>query len=238
MNRTLIPIMLLNFFQWSVSILIILFTVCLTSHLDASQNIIRTSNISINKQTKTIHIQSRLAIKNGILEYFLVGEQGKTYESVFKVSENKPSDLNFALLLIGCEPLNYQTFCEINSQKNAFEILTQHHKKSLVKISVLYKNKRIKMKQLLKNRENQEHQFCWVYTGGYFLKDNHYAGDIELSFIGIWADRTSVLNLCSQLKNPYQGNYGYEIAVDPEKMAINSEVEIVIERRIHKKSEK
>jgi len=230
MNSSLLPIVSQIFFQWNIFFLIILLNVCSTSHLNAAQDIIRTNNISINKQKKTIHIQSKLAIKKGILEYFLVGDHGKTYESVFKVSDNKPSDLNFALLLIGCEPVNYQTFCDIKTQKNAFEIFTQKYKNSLVNIYVLHKKKRLEIEQFLKNREGQDQKNIWVYTGGHFLKDNRYAGDIELSFIGIWADRTAVINLCSQLKNPYQGNYGYELDVDPEKMAINTDFEIIIKK--------
>ncbi|MCP3954596.1 MAG: hypothetical protein GY697_20610, partial [Desulfobacterales bacterium] len=62
-------------------------------------------NIHIDKVKKEIRIPVRLAINEGILEYLLVGEHGKTYESVFKVAGNKPSELNFALLLLGAEPL-------------------------------------------------------------------------------------------------------------------------------------
>jgi len=211
-------------------LLIFLSTFFFDSILNASTNIIRSDNISINKQTKTIIIQSKLAIKKGILEYLLVGDYGKTYESIFKVSENKPSDLNFALLLIGCEPMNYRTFSDIKQKKNALEILTKNHKNSLLKISFLCNNKHFKFEELIKNRERQGHKIFWVYTSGFFFKDNRYAGDIELSFIGIWADQSAVINLCSQLKNPYQGNYGYELSIDKQNINLKSDVEIIIEK--------
>jgi len=216
-----------NYLSFLIILAIITF---LSSHLNASSNVIKTANISINKQAKTVIIQSKLAIKKGILEYLLVGDYGKTYESIFKVSENKPSDLNFALLLIGCEPMDYRTFSDIKKKKNALEILIKNHKKSLLTISFLNNNKRFKFEELIKNRERQDHKTFWVYTGGFFLKDNRYAGDIELSFIGIWADQSAVINLCSQLNNPYQGKYGYELSIDKQNVNLKSDVEIIIEK--------
>ena len=66
------------------------------------QNIIKLNNILVDKIKKEIRISAKLAVTEGILEYLLVGNHGKTYESVFKIGDNKPSELNFALLLIGC----------------------------------------------------------------------------------------------------------------------------------------
>lgn len=196
----------------------------------ASDNIIKTGNIEINKQTKVITIHSRLAIEKGILEYLLVGDHGKTYESLFKVADNKPADLNFALLLIGCEPLDFQKFVKIKQQQNAIEILKKNHPDSLLNISIVHKASSINLNKLIKNRETKTNSFTWVYTGGYFLKDNRYAGDLELSFIGIWSDQSAVINLCSLLKNPYKGFFGYETCIKPDNIKINEELKLIIQK--------
>jgi hypothetical protein len=196
--------------------------------LEATDNIIKTGNIAINKQTKIITIQTRLAIEKGILEYLLVGDHGKTYESLLKVADNKPSDLNFALLLIGCEPIDYQTFIKIKNKKNAIDILKKNYPNSLLNVSIIYKKRTIDLNKLINNRETKKNSFYWVYTGGYFLKDNRYAGDLELSYIGIWSDRSAVINLCSDLKNPYQGNFGYETHIQDWVFNVNDVLELVI----------
>lgn len=129
--------------QYSICIIFTLSFFINLSDVTASQNVIKTQNISINKKTKEIKIFSSLAIQQGILEYLLVGDHGKAYESVFKVSENKPSELNFALLLIGCVPLEYETFLEIKQKKNGFDELLRHHKKSLLQISIARNKKKL-----------------------------------------------------------------------------------------------
>ncbi|ETR69544.1 MAG: hypothetical protein OMM_09500 [Candidatus Magnetoglobus multicellularis str. Araruama] len=154
----------------------------------ASQNKITIANISIDKTTKEIRIKSTIAILNGILEYLLVGEHGKTYESVFKISDNKPSELNFALLLVGFIPLDFQTFLKIKQSKNGKEVLLSKYKDSLLRITFVTNNQSYDLNYFLHNRENQETDFPWVFTGGLFYKNNRYAGDFELSYIGIWAD--------------------------------------------------
>ncbi|KPA13257.1 hypothetical protein MHK_006563 [Candidatus Magnetomorum sp. HK-1] len=198
--------------------------------LEATDNIIKTGNIAINKQTKIITIQSRLAIKKGILEYLLVGDHGKTYESLLKVSDTKPSDFNFALLLIGCEPLDYQKFIKIKNQKNGIDILKKKYPNSLLNITIVNKNRATDLNKLINNRETKNNSFFWVYTGGYFFKDNRYAGDLEMSFIGIWSDRLAVVNLCSHLKNPYHGNFGYEAYIQNERFNVNDVFELIIKR--------
>jgi len=196
----------------------------------ASQNKISIANISINKTTKEIKIKSKAAILFGILEYLLVGDHGKTYESVFKISDNKPSELNFALLLVGFVPLDFQTFVKIKQSKNGKEVLFSKYKDSLLRISFVTNNQSYELNHFLHNRENLKTDFPWVFTGGFFDKNNRYTGDFELNFIGIWADPTAVVNLFSNHKNPYQGNFGFEIKKTNQPFKMDQDVEIIIRR--------
>ena len=220
-------ILLLNIFCLFIVFITILFTIDLPC-IGASQKDITIGNISIKKDTKEIRIQSKLAIRLGILEYFLVGDHGKTYESIFKVSDNKPSELNFALLLLGFAPLDYQTFLRIKQQKNYINEFVTHHRKSLLSISIATKKQTYDISAFLKNRENTKTEFLWVFTGSYFTINNQFAGDYELNFIGIWPDRSAVINLCSNLKNPYQGKYGFELT--SKNFDLKQDFEIIIRR--------
>ena len=58
--------------------------------------------IKIFKKEKKIEVEGSVCINYGILEYFIVAKDGRTYESVF-VIDCLPSYLNTALLLIGAK---------------------------------------------------------------------------------------------------------------------------------------
>jgi hypothetical protein len=195
------------------------------------QHIIELNNILVDKVKKEIRIRAKLAVTEGILEYLLVGNQGKTYESVFKVGDNKPSELNFALLLIGCKALDFDEFLGLKGEGNGPAILSTNHRQSLLEIDFLQDGKKFDLQRLVINREKTGRQFIWIYTGGFIIKDHGYAGDLDFSYIGIWPDRVAVINLLSDLKNPYQGDFGYEINKALEKeLKVDQNFEIIIRR--------
>lgn len=195
------------------------------------QNIIRLNNILVDKINKEIRISAKLAVTEGILEYLLVGNHGKTYESVLKVGDNKPSELNFALLLIGCKALGFDEFLGLKDEGNGSAILSAKHRQSLLEINFFQDGKKFDLQRIVIDREKSGKPFIWVYTGGVLIKDHGYAADLEFSYIGIWPDRVAVINLFADLKNPYQGDFGYEInKALKEVLAVDQNFEIVIRR--------
>ena len=194
------------------------------------KNIVRLNNISVNKINKEIRIQAKLALTEGILEYLLVGNQGKAYESVFKVPDNKPSELNFALLLIGCKALKFERLLELKNESGGLEELLKNHKESILEIEFLKSGRKVDMQSLLRNRERSVNRLVWVYTGGVMVENHGYAGDLELSYIGIWPDIVAVINLFSSLKNPYSGDFGLEMNSGNKDLKIDQEFEILIRR--------
>ncbi len=194
-------------------------------------DIIQLNNISIDKETKEIRIKAQLAIKEGILEYFLVGNEGKTYESVFKVFGCKPSDLNFALLLIGCKPMSFETMLDLIQETDGAEKLLKNYKDSLLDLEIVFTGKKLETPQLMRNRENTTDPLFWVYTGGVFIPDHGYAGDLELSYISVWPDATTPINLFAKMKNPYSGDFGFEVNKYNTALKIDQNFEIVIRRR-------
>lgn len=201
------------------------------SDFSKGKDIVELNSITIDKAKKEVRIKAQLAIEEGILEYFLVGDQGKTYESVFKVIGNKPSELNFALLLIGCKPFEFERLMKLIQEKKASPKELKGHEQSLLEIEVYKDGKKFPFTRLVKDREGSGKPLIWIYTGGYFTPDNRYVGDMELSYIGFWPDPSTVINLFSTLGNPYQGNFGFEMNRDNKALKVDQDFELVIRRR-------
>jgi hypothetical protein len=171
------------------------------------------NNITIDPVKKEIRIACKLALKEGILEFFLVDEWGNTYESVFKSTGNKPSELHFGLLLLGFEPVSFKTYYDLLKDPKALSILKE--KKCLLECIVEKEGKRISLSSLIENREpDKDTHLTWVFTGASFTKENKYTADFSFSYISIWPMMESVINLLSAAGNPYRGDFGYEMAKD------------------------
>ena len=190
---------------------------------------VRLQQMVIDKVNREIRFRAKVALREGILEYLLVGADGKTYESVFQVDGNKPSDLTFALLLIGAEPLPADRFSQILARPNGEALLVEKHGASLLTIDLFTGDRRLDISGFIRCREAAPPPLRWVFTGGGFLPDNRYAGDLEASFIAIWPDPSAPVSLFSTLGNPYRGPYGYEMNADSPALALET-IEIVIRR--------
>jgi len=231
MNRLSPPIKIV-----SVLILLLFFIIIpsgelqgggINTELSNKKNIISLNNIIVNKINKEIRVKVKLAINSGILEYFLVGDHGKTYESLFKISDNKPSDLNFALLLIGCKPLDHDVFINLLNEKDGLNKLRADHRGSMLEIEIFKGNRKVPWQQLVVDREGKNHNPVWVYTGGFFLQGNRYAGNLEMSYIGIWLDRSVVINQFSTHQNPYRGGFGFEMN---QGLTVDEDYELLLRR--------
>jgi hypothetical protein len=213
---------------WFIAILFFFqFFAVLHAEKPINSNKVEINHIQIDKQKKEIRLKASLSITQGILEYLLVSEYGKTYESIFKISENMPSELNFALMLIGCEPMPFKLVQHFKSGGDAIHQLKKKYPKSFLDIRFLVNGKSIDIFQLIENRQKTKETLYWVYTGGFFDQKNKYAGDIELSYIGIWPDKSAPVNLISKNGNPYQGQMGFEMNIKNQEINKDSVIEIV-----------
>jgi hypothetical protein len=168
-------------------------------------------NISIDAVKKEIHIKTRLAIKHGILEFLLVDNSGKTYESALKIDSCKPSDLHTAILLLGIEPVQWSAFIDaINNKTTAQEFITAFPYCALT-IEINHQGTSTGINQLIKSREKDEIENVWVFTGSFFTGDQHYAADLKHSYISVWPDESAVINIYSTHGNPYQGRFGFRM---------------------------
>ncbi|MBU2488423.1 MAG: hypothetical protein KKA60_03435 [Proteobacteria bacterium] len=193
--------------------------------------VITINNLTIDKKNKEIRLAVRTAIDHGVLEYFAVGDVGKTYESVFKIADTKPSDLNFALLLLGFAPMDFDAFQKAAAGEGGLAALAAEHPDSLLSIEIQKDGKTVDPYALIKDREGKNSPMVWVFTGGYFRKDGRYAPDWIWNFAAIWPDPASVLNLFSNQENPYRSNGGLMMNEAGEKLETDIPYTLVLRRR-------
>ena len=196
---------------------------------ESPEDTIQMGSITIHKITKQVSIRVRTAIDQGVLEYLLVGDHGKAYESAFKVDNSLPSKLNFALLLIGIEPLDYNKAHTLARNENGIQTLLTNHKNSLVRISLHKGGNAVDLSRVIHDREESASQLIWVFTGSRFTRDGRYLGDITLSYIGIWPDSSAVVNLFSGRGNPYQGEFGFVMNEENQNLKKDQEYELILE---------
>ena len=69
---------------------------------EISPGIFEIGQIHLDQKTRTIRFPGELNLHEGVLEYLLVTPQGSTHESLL-VSDVRPSDVHFAMLLLGAK---------------------------------------------------------------------------------------------------------------------------------------
>jgi hypothetical protein len=66
-------------------------------------NSFRIGPVEFDQRTRTVTIPARTAVRTQVVEYALVTERGKAYESLFTTTAS-PTDLHLAFLLLGVVP--------------------------------------------------------------------------------------------------------------------------------------
>ena len=154
---------------------------------------------------KFIEATGKISLADGeILEFVAVEAKGRDYESLLTL-DSRPSTMQFALLLIGCEPgarphaakpgekTGTPLTIEIEWQRNG-----QTHR---MPVETLLLDRRTKTS--LKNMP-------WIFTGSYFTKSvvdgrQIFQSDEEQAFLALWWCPSIIINLDSEFGNPYRG---------------------------------
>ncbi|MBM3859950.1 MAG: hypothetical protein FJ395_09905 [Verrucomicrobia bacterium] len=135
----------------------------------------------------------KVARTNDLLEFIAVEPEGRDYESLLTL-DCKPSALQFALLLIGCET------------------------GGVLRIEAEYKHKRVPIEQWLIDRKTKKPPtgLRWKFNGSYFSKNPIteqpvFLADAEQAHIVLWWQPSIVINLADDRGNPYRGDdQGFE----------------------------
>ncbi len=162
-------------------------------------------------EKKFVEATGKVVLTDGILEFIAVETGGREYESLLAL-DCKPSALQFALLLIGCEPGTVPQLAKAG-QKIGDRLTLE------VAWEVEGKPKRLPAEQLLVNRKTKKRpaKLPWIFTGSHFATDplsgrEVFLPDAEQAFISLWWSSAVVINLGGEYGNPYRGDdQGFEV---------------------------
>jgi hypothetical protein len=172
-----------------------------TAELQRAGNEIRLPGLVIHDTAPPyVEAAAAISITNGILEFIAVEPEGRDYESLLTVTA-KPSALQFALLLIGCET---------GTVKQA---------KSNIAIEIEHNGKRFPVEQWLIDRKTKQPpaNLRWVFNGSYFAinpltEKPAFRADSEQAHIALWWQPSIVVNLADERGNPYKGDdQGFDV---------------------------
>lgn len=180
---------------------------------------LRVGEVFVDRLNRFVEVPARLNMKEGILEYYGVGPNGKTHESVL-VTLAEPSHVHLGLLLIGSEPREW------HKQVDPYTPLSVKREGTRLDLRIKFTDPKTgKLREepgeiWLYNRKAKKapEPLSWHFQGSRFW-NNRYVADLDRSMIGLIGDETTVVTVGSDAGNPYHGDsLGYEMntAVLPE----------------------
>lgn len=159
---------------------------------------------------KYIEAEGAAALTNGILEFVACEPGTRDYESLLTL-KCKPSALQFALLLIGCNPGPNPE--EAKEGQKAGDRLDLE-----VEWTANGKTQRLPVERFLINRKTGQvpKDLPWYYTGSKFVKGIEgkevFLADSEQAHISLWWYPGLLINVGGKFGNPYNGpEEGFEV---------------------------
>jgi len=196
-----------------------------------SETEIKLPGITINRTTREVRIEATACLESGILEYLVCRPNTFEHEAIFTTAA-KPELVHAALLLAGLKPTP-----QLRGLTELWWDKALKQEDSRVKIEVEWKGeggmKRVNLTSMLRSREGTEDdpgakdpakeegkaevQDAWVFAGSFMHVDEEsgariYAANLSGIMVGIWPDRSTVIQYGVASGNPYEGeNLGMEI---------------------------
>jgi hypothetical protein len=182
-----------------------------TSELARAGSVINLPGLTIHGgDHRFIEARGRFALTDGILEFIAVEPHGRDYESLLTL-DCKPSELQFALILIGCES------GAVPQQAKAGEKIGDRLQLE-VEWEAGGKTTRVAVEKLLRDRRTKKTpaDVPWIFSGSYFVKDfdgrEVFMADADQAFVALWWSSSVLINVGGEYGNPYRGgNQGFEV---------------------------
>jgi len=157
-------------------------------------NTFQIGHVEFDKLARTISFPARVAIRADVIEYALVSEQGKTYESLL-ATEATPVEVHLAALLLGMKQTEVQ---------GEFNTAQAPPATSAVRIEVAWNAQRRETRCALSDlvvlreegREGAETRFeleKWLYNGSVFRRSG-FAAQREGSLVSLIRDPSALIN--------------------------------------------
>lgn len=191
--------------------------------------------VLVDQATGEVRIDGQICIEQGILEYLAVADEGKTYESLFRL-HCRPSQLNAAMLIAGyvagvvppelrgdfvpeavtTAPARPEGAPSVMAPpKDYWQRAASRPTQVRIDVDVRQPDgtwRRRPIEGFLIDRGNRRPPapLAWAFTGSFFAKDSAtgrevFVADVERSVIALWYDPTALLNLLRDVGNPYRG---------------------------------
>ncbi|HSI64990.1 MAG TPA: YdjY domain-containing protein [Candidatus Saccharimonadia bacterium] len=179
--------------------------------------------IKINSATREVRVPAQVNMTEGILEYALVHEHGKTHESLLRTTAS-PTELNVALLLSHFEPHLKEAakfLAEPSEQvKTRMAQPMEHEGANRMRLTLEWKDASGKAQSApisawIRDKHTGKPATAaeWIYTGS-FISQTGFAAEHDGSHIAIYFDLISLVNFPDK-NNSSDENWLVESAAMP-----------------------
>ena len=196
---------------------------------EVSPGVYEIGRLRLDQKARTVTFPGELNMNDGNLEYLLVTERGSTHESLL-VSDVTPSDLHFAMLLLGAKGSGQQAGALPPAQIDASFLKTAPKLKGdTISIAVRWKagdvEKSAPVEDWLINTDAKKpaERGPWIYNGSMF-NAGHFMAQIEGAHAALVTYPAALIN------NPRKGNDNDQIWIVNTKAVppVKTPVDIVI----------
>jgi hypothetical protein len=203
----------------------------ITNELTRAGSVVSLPGLTIHGgENKFVEASGKMALTDGILEFIAVEAKGRDYESLVAL-DCKPSELQFALLLIGCETGAVPGHAKAGERSGSSLVLELEWQDE-------GRTRRTPVEQLLVDRHTKKAPdgLPWVFNGSYFAKSpitdrDVFQADEERAFIALWWEPSVLINLGAEYGDPYRGNkQGFEVKTSsvPSK---DTPIKLIVRKR-------
>jgi hypothetical protein len=168
---------------------------------EVAPGVLEYNGVRLDKKNHRVSFPATVSFRDGLLQYLLVNEKGKTYESLFKTAV-QPRDIHVALLLIGLKD-DAKANAEEPAPPQYLDADYLHSAPKLkgapVLLSVAWtqdgKKKEAPAEDWILNLQTNHPMSSgpWTYNGS-MVQDGVFLADQELSIIAVVTDPTALVN--------------------------------------------
>jgi hypothetical protein len=181
--------------------------------------------IQINKEKRTVTFPAEINMRDGMLEYLIVAETGKTHESLLS-TKIAPYDIQVAMLLLGVAPAG-KADAEPPGQLNKEYLRSAPELKGeKVSLFLAWAGHRVRAEDLIWNLEANApmSEGPWTYNGSE-LYDGRFLAQVDGSITALVRDSAALMN------NPRPGNDDDQIweAYSKETPPVGTAVDVIVE---------
>jgi len=161
---------------------------------EVNDHTFRIGGVTLDKLDRSVRFPATVNLREGAIEYFLVHESGKAYESLFTTKVN-PYDIHLAMLLLGVKAPTEVT--EAPPEQITMDTLKSSPavKGDAVEVSVFYKNQKLPAENFILNTQEGKEMTRgpWAYTSSVLYK-GQFLAKTEGSIIALVTDPAALIN--------------------------------------------